>query len=159
MWTAIPAKGDAGWYIMPIMVPDADRERSPQGVLVVEDDTMLLNILAERFGKERDITFSFAATGAEALDKIEKEMPALVLLDILLPDMDGYEILRRLKEGAQAGKHAPRVIVFSNFGQPAEKEKAMNLGAAEFLVKAESPLDEVLASVRRHLAATQPAAA
>lgn len=117
-------------------------------VLIIEDDEFLRSIAAKRLEKEGYVVKD-AADGDAGVAAVEAGGINVVLLDLLLPTTDGYEVLRRLRASA-AGKELP-ILVFSNLGQKEEIEKAMQLGATDFLVKANFTLDDVAGKVAEHL--------
>lgn len=117
-------------------------------VLFVEDDNFLSSLVI-KYLEEDGIPFVLAVTGEEGLAAAKKRKPALVLLDIILPGIDGYEVLHRLKNDPIL-LDIP-VIILSNLGQKEEKERAKQLGAADFLIKAESDLNDITKRVRSFL--------
>lgn len=117
-------------------------------VLLVEDDSFLSGILAKKF-QEEGVAFELAADGAAALERAKAFRPSLILLDLMLPEIDGYEVLTRLK--ADPDLKDIRVVVFSNLGQKAERDRTASLGADRFIVKAEINFDEILALVREYI--------
>ncbi len=120
-------------------------------VLVVEDDPILKNLLGHTFaGKYQTL---YAADGSEALTLYERFKPALVLLDLTLPGaIDGFAVLESLRKRADEGKTVP-VVVVSNLGELAAKERAMGLGANAYLVKAEVDVDEIVEKMGEFLKA------
>lgn len=114
-------------------------------VLAVEDDLFLKELLAGKFPDD-EFDVLYASNGDEALNLAMTEMPDIILLDILLPGMSGYEVLEKLKSD-ETTKHIP-VVILSNFGQKEDIEKGKALGAADFLVKANNSLDAIVAKVR-----------
>jgi len=88
----------------------------------------------------------YASNGDEALALAATEMPDIILLDILLPGMSGYDVLEKLKSDT-ATKHIP-VVILSNFGQKEDIAKGKALGAVDYLVKANNSLDAIVAKVR-----------
>lgn len=114
-------------------------------VLWVEDDTFLSELIGRKLSAQGCAT-AHATEGEGALPLIETEQPDIVLLDILLPGIDGYEVLKRLKENAKT-KHIP-VILLSNLGQRDDVEKGTARGAARFLIKATVTLDEILHEIQ-----------
>lgn len=110
-------------------------------ILWVEDDVLLSDIIRkklERFNTE----LLHAYDSGEAFRFItEGKMPDIIFLDILLPGMNGYEILEKLKSDNKT-KDIP-VVILSNFGQKSEVDKGLELGAEKFLIKATITLDEV----------------
>ncbi|MEK7540090.1 MAG: response regulator [Patescibacteria group bacterium] len=118
-------------------------------VLWVEDDQFLNDIISRKLSMEK-CTFFHASEGEEALKLINKEMPDIVMLDIILSGMDGLEILRRIKNN-QKTKHIP-VILLSNLGQKSDIEKGESLGAARFLVKATVTPNEIIDQIKEVIA-------
>jgi len=117
-------------------------------VLIVEDDEFLRSLNAKRLETE-GFKVAVAVDGQNAIDLIPKEMPNLIFLDLLLPGVDGFEVLKTIKADEKT-KDIP-VVVFSNLGQKEDIEKAHNLGAIDFLVKANFTLDDVVAKIKEIL--------
>lgn len=115
-------------------------------ILIVEDEIVLLNLLERKLDKE-GYTITTAQNGEEGLKKTKEQKPDLVLLDIIMPKMDGIEFLKRKKEEKEI-KDIP-VIIISNSGQPAELNKAQKLGANDWLVKTEFNPQEVINKVKK----------
>lgn len=115
-----------------------------KNILIVEDDTLLSELLAKKFFEEK-VMVDHASDGEMAISMINAKKYDLVLLDLLLPKVDGYAVMKNLNE-SQMSKGTP-VIVFSNLGQKADVEKGMALGVKKFLVKAILSLDEVVEAV------------
>ncbi|MES2436536.1 MAG: response regulator [Patescibacteria group bacterium] len=113
-------------------------------VLLVEDDPFLQSLLAQRLAAKGYKLFS-AKEGTEALAIAEREMPEVILLDILLPGMNGYEILEKLKTNAKT--KTINVIMVSNLGQQSDIDKAIALGASKFFVKANVTPEEIISAV------------
>ena len=114
-------------------------------VLWVEDDKFLSDIIARKLMREKCVLVH-ATEGEEALKLAAAEKPDIILLDILLPGMDGFEILNRLKT-SPVTKSTP-VILLSNLGQKSDLEKGTGLGAARFLIKATVTLDEIISEIK-----------
>lgn len=113
-------------------------------ILIVEDEISLLSAIEKKLKIEGYQTIT-AVNGEEGLEKIKNEKPDLVLLDILMPKIDGMEVLRILnKEGILPGLP---VIIISNSGQPVEIEKTLELGIRDYLVKANFDPEEVVQKV------------
>lgn len=108
----------------------------------------MIKVLKEKFEKE-GFKVSLAADGVEALSVIKKAKPDLVLLDLVLPKKDGFEVLEEMKASGDL-KMIP-VIVLSNLGQDEEIKRALNLGAKDYLVKTQHPINEVVEKVRDYL--------
>lgn len=113
-------------------------------ILVVEDDPVLKNLLGHTFaGKYQTL---YASDGNEALALFESNKPALVLLDLMLPTMDGFAVLEHIRSRTDALKSTP-IIIVSNLGQQKDIEKAKALGANDYLVKAEVPIEEIVQKI------------
>lgn len=107
----------------------------------VEDDQFLSGIIASKL-TSHGIALLHASTGDDGFAMIKKERPDIVLLDLLLPGISGFDVLQKVKEDAEL-KNIP-VIVFSNLGEPKEIKKARDLGAKKFLVKAAIVPDQII---------------
>ena len=119
-------------------------------ILVVEDDPILKNLLGHTLaGKYQTL---YASDGNEALTLLEANKPVLVLLDLMLPTVDGFAVLTAIRSRTDALKDVP-VIVVSNLGAPADIEKAKSLGANDYLIKAEVAVEEIVAKIEGVLAA------
>ena len=118
-------------------------------LLIVEDDKFLRDLAAQKITKEGLIVLT-AVDGEQGIAMIEKELPDIILLDILLPGIDGYEVLKRVR--ANPALKAVHVAMLSNFGQREDIEKALNAGADQFLVKANYTLDEIVEEVKKMVA-------
>jgi CheY-like chemotaxis protein len=117
-------------------------------ILVVEDDKISRELLMGKLENE-GWNVSIAFDGNEALEKIEKESFQLVLLDLALPTIDGFEVLKRIKENPRA-KKIP-VVVLTNLSQPEEMETALKLGASDYLIKANSSLTEIVGKIKKRI--------
>jgi DNA-binding response OmpR family regulator len=111
-------------------------------VLIVEDDTFLQGLAAGRLQKEGH-EVAVASNGVEADGKLAEGAYDVILLDLMLPEKDGFAVLEDMRKG---GNNAP-VVVFSNMADEAEIKRAMDLGANEYMIKANFTLDEVAAKV------------
>lgn len=123
---------------------------SGKKIMAVEDDEFLSDIIARKLSEE-GCRLVHTRDGAVVLELFEKEKPDLILLDIILPGMDGFEILRQLRENVKT-RDIP-VILLTNLGQKSDIEKGMKLGAARFLVKATVTLDEIVDEIKAVLGA------
>jgi len=120
-------------------------------ILIVEDDTFLAGIYANKFEKE-GFEVALATDGEMALKLAKKEAPHIILLDILLPKLDGFEVLEKLK--SDAGTKAIPVILLTNLGQKEDVDKGLKLGAADYLIKAHFMPAETVEKVKKVLAAS-----
>lgn len=115
-------------------------------ILLVEDDPLLIDIYSTKL-QQSGFEVRVVDQGEKAFAAVEKEKPDLVLLDIVLPHMDGWDILRSLKKN-EASRNI-QVVVLSNLGQKEEIEKALNLGAVKYLIKAHYTPSEITQEVIR----------
>ena len=120
----------------------------PIKLLIVEDDKFLRDLAVQKFVKE-NLEVIAAVDGEQGIALAEREIPDVMLLDILLPGIDGYEVLKRVR--ANPALAQTRVAMFSNFGQRSDIEKAMNAGADQFMVKANYTLDEIVTELKKLL--------
>lgn len=114
-------------------------------VLIVEDDKFLMDMYTVKFGEYNfDITSSFGAV--DALYRLEEGFqPDIILTDIVMPIMDGFEFLAAMKERKLS--RGATIIVLSNLGQKEDINKATSLGASGYIVKATSTPTEVVKKV------------
>lgn len=117
-------------------------------VLIIEDDPFLNEMYAAKFNQE-DFEVEVAIDGKEGLNKIKESKPDLILLDIVLPKMDGFEILKQIKADPSL-KKIP-IILLTNLGQKSEVEKGLKLGADEYIIKAHFTPTAVVAKVKEML--------
>ncbi len=118
-------------------------------VLVVEDDKFLRELINRKLLLDNFETV-LAADGETGVSLAEKEIPDIVLLDLILPGINGFEVLAKIKEDEKT-KGIP-VIILSNLGQKDDIDKGMNLGAADYLVKAHFTPGEIIEKVNQILA-------
>ncbi|HOA15221.1 MAG TPA: response regulator transcription factor [Bacillota bacterium] len=112
-------------------------------ILIIEDDRHIRELLPRYFTRE-GLEMEAAATGYEGLDIIYARKPSLVLLDVNLPDIDGWSILRRLRKGDDA---AIPVIMLTGRGDVPDRLMGLDMGADDYIVKPFDPL-EVVARVK-----------
>jgi len=116
------------------------KDNQKSNILIIEDEKLLYNLLKQKL-QGVGIDVDGAIDGETALEKIAKHEPDLILLDLLLPGIDGFEVLKRLKQ-EERFKHIP-VIVISNLGETKDIDSIMKLGASEYIIKAESSPQEI----------------
>lgn len=118
-------------------------------ILLVEDEKPMSSILGKEL-KKMDHEVVFAYDGADAAEKAKNEKPDLILLDLILPKMNGFEVLEKIK-GDTDTSPIP-VIVLSNLGSDEDIKHVMRLGAADYYVKAQHPLLELVEKISEFLA-------
>lgn len=121
-------------------------------ILVAEDEIILQKVLKEEFESE-DFKVVAVSNGKEALEamKSKSSRPDIVLLDLLMPVMDGFEFLDEVKKDKVNNLSAIPVIVLSNLGQDEEIKNALKLGASDYFVKSQHPISEVIEKVKNFL--------
>lgn len=117
-------------------------------IVVVEDDKFLRDLISQKLIKEGYEVFG-VLDGEEGIKTVKAKKPDLVLLDLILPGMDGFEILSALKKDPEVASIP--VIILSNLDQKEDMEKGFKLGAADFLIKARSTPGEVVDKVKEIL--------
>ncbi len=122
-------------------------QNTPAKILLVEDEEALAEVLSAKLKKE-GYDIEVAYNGEEGLAKLKRYQPDLMLLDIVMPKMDGYEVLEKMNE---ENIKIP-VIIISNSGQPVELEKTKKLGAVDFLIKTQFDPNEVITKIKNYLA-------
>lgn len=115
-------------------------------ILLVEDDPFLIDIYSQKLTKA-GFKVEVAQNGKSALQSLQKRKPQLVILDIVLPGIEGWEILRRIKKDRSLAKL--KVVVLSNLGQKEEVEKGLKLGAVKYLIKAHYTPSEVVKEIEK----------
>ncbi|OGZ21846.1 MAG: hypothetical protein A3F95_02505 [Candidatus Nealsonbacteria bacterium RIFCSPLOWO2_12_FULL_39_31] len=117
-------------------------------ILLIEDDEFIIDIYANKLEKE-GFSVAVAKDGQDALLKIKEKIFDLVLLDIVLPKFDGWQILMEIKKDERLKK--TKVVILSNLGQKDEVEKGVNLGAAKYLIKANYSPSEMVKEIKKIL--------
>lgn len=117
-------------------------------ILIVEDEEFLARALKDNLETE-GYDIAVAANAEEARDSIRKSPPDLILLDLLMPKTSGFSVLEELKK-SEEWKLIP-VIVLSNLGGDADIKKAMELGADDYFVKSQHPIEEVIDEIKKYL--------
>lgn len=121
---------------------------NPKHVLLVEDDVFLSGIYQKKFEME-GFKISTSDNGEKGLADAKKKQPDIILLDILLPKLDGFAVLEGLKADSST-KEIP-VILLTNLGQKDDVEKGIDMGAEDYLIKVHFKPSEVVAKVRKVL--------
>jgi len=117
-------------------------------ILLVEDEEIMISLLQKKLTKE-GYEISVARDGEEGLKAMREVRPDLVLLDIIMPKMGGFEVMEEMGKDKNL-KDIP-VIVISNSGQPVELDKAQKLGAKDWLIKTEFDPQEVIDKVKKQV--------
>lgn len=117
-------------------------------VLIVEDEEFLMRALKDNLEAE-GCTVDIAMNGEEATERIQKSRPDIILLDLLMPKRDGFYVLGEVKKNPE-WKLIP-IIVLSNLGGDAEIKRALDMGADDYFVKSQHPIEEVIEKVKEYL--------
>ena len=123
----------------------------PRRILVAEDDRFLRRA-AEMALKRQGYTVLTAADGEEALRMAQSELPDLILLDLIMPKLNGFDVLQALKKDAPTA-HIP-VIILSNLGQDRDVQQALDAGAAAYFIKTDLSLQALVQRVEETLTAS-----
>lgn len=119
-----------------------------KSILLVEDDPYISDIYSTKL-KEAGFSVEVATEGEQCLRIIKEKKPDLLLLDIVLPNIDGWEILRKIQEDDKFENL--KVIILSNLSQREEVERAVKLGAVKYLIKARYTPTEVVEEIKKIL--------
>jgi DNA-binding response OmpR family regulator len=114
-------------------------------ILIVEDDRFLRELIVKKLSNEAYEVLE-AVDGEQGLQKTKETKPDLILLDLILPGIDGFEVLSRKKDDPVIASIP--VIVLSNLGQKEDVEKGLGLGAVDYLIKAHFTPGEIIEKVR-----------
>lgn len=117
-------------------------------ILLVEDDSFLLSMYATKFESE-NFKVTTAEDGEKAVRAVQKESPDIILLDIILPKLSGFEVLKQLKADAKTAKIP--VILLTNLSQRDEVERGLKMGAEDYLIKAHFMPSEVVEKIKKVL--------
>lgn len=107
---------------------------------------MLIEIYKKKFSEDEDFEVFTAGSGVETRKVAAREKPDLILLDLVLPEEDGFDVLKKIKNKGELS--GTKIIVFSNLSQEEEKHKAKKLGADDFWVKSEYTPQEAVDKVK-----------
>lgn len=117
------------------------KKKQLKKALVVEDDALLSRVLSTYLA-DSDFEVQVVANGLEALGKAKEFKPGVILLDLILPGLDGFAVLKQLKEEATT-KNIP-VVVVSNLGDVADVKSVKALGADGYFIKANTRLEDIV---------------
>ena len=115
-------------------------------LIIIEDEETLINLLEKKLNQE-GYEVDIAKNGEEGLEKIRSNKPDLILLDIVMPKMGGFEVMEILRKDEEL-KKIP-IIIISNSGQPVELGRAKELGVVDWLIKTDFDPQEVVDKVKK----------
>jgi DNA-binding response OmpR family regulator len=114
-------------------------------ILIIEDDKFLRELISQKILKE-GYEIAEAVDGESGLNSAKSEKPDLILLDLILPRIDGFEVLARIKSDPEISQIP--VIILSNLGQKDDIEKGLKMGAIDFLIKAHFTPAEIIEKIK-----------
>lgn len=127
---------------------DNKENQSKPKIMIVEDDSFVMDIYQTKLSQEGYAVLP-AENGAEAIKELEKEVPDLVLLDIIMPYVDGLQVLKKMKADERL-KNIP-VILLTNLSQKENINEGLGLGAEDYLVKSHFTPSEVLEKIKKYI--------
>lgn len=113
-------------------------------ILIIEDDDFFRELIRKKL-TSKDFSFLEAVNGETGIEMMEEKKPDLVLLDLLLPNIDGFEVVTQIKSDPEIS-HIP-IIVLSNLGQKEDIDRALKLGASDYLIKSQFDIDQVIEKI------------
>ena len=126
---------------------EGDRSKANRDALVVEDDAAL-NELVGAYVQIAGLEYRRALDGASAVREAQRRPPKLVILDIMLPDIDGFEVCRQLKSRPQT-HHVP-IVMLTALSQEEHRKRGLECGAVDYITKPFDP-DKLIAVIRQHV--------
>jgi DNA-binding response OmpR family regulator len=117
-------------------------------ILWVEDDDELASLFIARMRKD-GLLVERAENGEKALAMLEQLHPDLVLVDLMLPKISGYELVKIIR--SKAGAAQPKILILSAMGHPDDEQKALELGADDYMVKSQVSIAQIIQTLRRYL--------
>jgi len=120
----------------------------PKKILLVEDEEIMIDLLQKKLTQE-GYEISVARNGEQGLTMMREINPVLILLDIIMPKLNGFEVMEEMQKDKEL-KKIP-IIVVSNSGQPVELDRAQKLGAKDWLIKTEFDPQEVIKKVKKQI--------
>ena len=117
-------------------------------ILVIDDDPFILDMYVLKF-KDQGFEIDTATDGKMGLEKIKSFKPNIVLLDVVMPKMDGFDVMKKLKEENESRTF--KILFLTNFGQKEDVEQGIQLGADGYIIKAHFTPSEVVVKVKEML--------
>ncbi len=117
-----------------------------RNLLIVEDDALLNRALFDVFSNEK-FNVQSVGNGLDVLESVKNQLPDVILLDLILPGLDGFAVLKQLKSETKTASIP--VVVISNLGSAADVKSAKSLGADEYFIKANSEIKQIVDYVKK----------
>lgn len=118
-------------------------------ILIIEDDTLMIRLYQKAFSSE-GYEVEIAFDGEEGLEKVKEGKPTLILLDVMMPKMHGFEVLDKLKDNKETEKIP--VVVLTNLASTQDAETALSKGAVKYIIKSEYTPKQIVDMVKEILA-------
>ena len=125
---------------------DIIQQAPKKQILLVEDEQFLSTLLKNRLEKD-GFEVTLARDGEEAVNLLKTVKPSLVLLDLILPKMSGFDVLEAINSDPQL--HKAPVMIISNLGQESDIERGKELGAVDYFIKAKISIDDLIKEVKK----------
>jgi len=119
---------------------------SAKKIVFIEDDTVMSEIITRKLNAHGFLVKT-ALDGKEGLRLVLKEKPTLVILDLLLPEMDGYQVLEKIRDNPNQEIAKTPVMILSNVWSNEDKKRAENLGIEDYLIKSQFTTEEIINKV------------
>ena len=117
-------------------------------ILIVEDDKFLRELISQKLSNEGYKTIE-AVNGEKGLESVKSEKPDIILLDLILPGIDGFEVLENIKKDSSLAQIP--VIILSNLGQKEDIDRGLKLGADDYLIKAHFTPGEIIEKIKTNI--------
>lgn len=114
-------------------------------ILIIEDDKFLRELISQKLLKE-GYDIAEAIDGEKGVESVKTEKPDLILLDLILPGIDGFEVLARIKSDPDSAQTP--VIILSNLGQKYDIERGLKMGAVDYMIKAHFTPKEIIEKIK-----------
>ncbi|MDP2789987.1 MAG: response regulator [bacterium] len=131
-------------------IPAALKDANGARILLIEDDQFLRELMVTKLRRE-GFSVSAAVDGREGASMIQTERPQLVLLDVILPGLDGFSVLQQTRASSDPKVAAIPIVLLSNLGQDSDVQKGRQLGANDYLIKANLTIDEIIKKIRKYI--------
>lgn len=127
-----------------------DENKSKKAVLIVEDEPFLRELCLKKFAT-LDYKVETAVDGSEAMTKVEALKPKLILLDLIIPGIDGFKLTEKIRAHPEKEISETPIIVLSNLGQQEDIDRALNAGANDYLIKSNFTISEIVEKAQKFL--------
>ncbi|MDF1498106.1 MAG: response regulator [Patescibacteria group bacterium] len=119
-------------------------------ILIIEDEEILGTLLKEKIS-ERGYDVLLAIDGEEGLALMKSDKPDLLLLDIVMPKIDGFGVMEEMNKTKDLNLNKIPVVIISNSGQPVEIDKVLKFGVKDYLIKTQFNPEEVIEKIEKYL--------